>query len=131
MVRRSSIIICKLEEFRKNGFIEIPKNRHVLRALRREYGLYYRIFKSANKSKGISTKYSTYHFFGKILNCYYDIRHKEKFASFLEKKFREHNADDSMNIGKKAAFTRLLHAHNLNANSVHIDIEDKLKKIES
>lgn len=114
-MRRSYFITDKLEEFGKNGFIEIMPHGSLLKALRREYGEYYRVFKSANKSKGINVKYSTYDLFGEILNYYYDIRHKDKFISFLEKKFKDHNHDHDTNHGKKGAFTRLLHEYCLDS----------------
>lgn len=116
-MRKSSVLIDKLEEFNKNGFIEISRNGNVLKALRREYSQYYRVFKSVNKSKGINVKYGTYDLFGDILNYYYDIRHKDKFVSFLEKKFREYNDDYDTNVGKRGAFTRLLHMHSLDAQT--------------
>ena len=109
-MRKRSNVVNELEEFNKNGFIEI--SRHIKSIKKRIWSIY-KIFKSANKSKGVNVKYRTHDLFGEILNYYYDIRRKDEFVSFLEKKFREHNTDYDINTGKRGAVTRLLHIHDL------------------
>lgn len=93
-----------INEFEEKGFVPSDVN---LRKILRYHGEQFKIFNS-----GTNPKYASYEIFGdSYFIYYYDTRREKEFVDFLVEKFYDKNP--SPNREMKAAFTRILHHHNL------------------